>query len=233
MDMLTVITCPSRRLQYTEATLDGLDRAGADTCTRLVCCDGPPEGPEGSLAQICRWPIAIKPDGPSGTRFIMWWTFRKALEYGADRLLYCEDDLIVSRDAVHKIRAMDIDDEHAFITFYDWKECPDPRTAAGLYTAPAMGFHNDGLYGSQCLLIPRRTIEWVTTRNADEWGDPWPHTKNGGDCVLTWAIRQSPWPRFAVHVPSLVDHAGVTSSIEPRRVRRSSQYIESMGGTRG
>lgn len=173
-----------------------------------------------------RWMIRVKGDGPSGTRPMMWWTFARALETDCERLIYCEDDLLLSPGAIDRIRAVQVPDDHAFITFYDHKEFPagEPRPTDGLHSIEGMGRHNRGMWGSLCVLFPRRTLEYIVTRGPFEWHDPWPHKKTAGDCVMTWALLKSPWPRWMVHVPNLIDHAGVDSSIEVRRIRTTSWF---------
>jgi hypothetical protein len=212
VDLITVNTCPSRRSTCLQATLDGLDAAGADACDqKLVMCDGD------STNLSCSWPHIIKSDGPSGTRHMMWWVFRQALERGVDRLIYCEDDLIVSRNAIRTIQQCKLDNYHAFITFFDYKEFPRRTWKPGLNHVYGMGKHDMGLWGSLCLLLPRRTIEWALQKQPDEWSKtypnlPWSSSINAGDCVLTVAIQSSPFPCFYVHQPSLVDHVNGPSA---------------------
>jgi hypothetical protein len=200
-----------------------LDREGADECEKLVVCDGPATEP---FNEICSWPHVVKPDGPSGTRGIMWWTFQQALDRGADRLIYCEDDLRVSRDAVKKIRQCTLDDRHSYITFYDYKEFPVGIWKPGLNSIKGLGKGDVGMWGSLCLLLPRRTLEWALQHSATGWGDPWLPTKNRADCVLSWAMMHSPWPRFYVYEPSLVDHVGEESSIEPRPNQKARFFLD-------
>jgi len=175
-------------------------------------CDGDPAGLN------CSWPYIVKTDGPSGTRRMMWWVFQQAIDRGADRLIYCEDDLIVSRNAVRTIRECKIDNYHAFITFYDYKEFPRRTWKPGLNHVYGMGKYSAGLWGSQCLLVPRRTIEWALQKHPDEWCKaypnlPWAVSINAGDCSLTAAIQTSPSPCFYVHQPSLVDHVNGPSAV--------------------
>lgn len=231
MDVISVITAPTLRTKYIGVTLKQIEREGGEHAARLLCYDGMPIlGNTSATLWVDRdarnWMQLVKEDGPSGTRNMMWWTFRAALAMGADRLLYCEDDLQLAPRAITRALAVEVPDDVAFVTFYDHKEFPrdEPRPANGLHTVEGMGRMNRGMWGSLMILVPRRTMEFVTQRGATEWHDPWPHKSSAGDCVLVWALLKSPWPRWAVHIPSLVDHAGEESSIEQRRIRKTCWF---------
>lgn len=232
MDVISVITAPTLRTKYTEATLAAIEEEGGKDVDRLICYDGwklattPDESNEWSRRGWRGWNQRVKHDGPSGTRHMMWWTFEQALSMGADRLLYMEDDLHLSRNAITRALAVDVPDDVAHVTFYDHKEFPaeEPRPTDGLHRIEGMGKLNRGMWGSLMMLVPRRTMEFVVQRPANGWHDPWPHKRSAGDCVLVWALLKSSTPRWAVHIPSLVDHVGEESSIEQRRVRKAAWF---------
>lgn len=217
-DLIVVVTCPTLRPQYLAATLAALDEAGATKCRRLVVSDGP-------MTVDCQWPCVVKPDGPSGTRHGMWFAFREALKTDATRILYCEDDLIVSAGAVDKILSHEIPDDAAMLNFFDQK--PEVRSnREGWHRVPAMGRNGRGLWGTLCVLYPRRTVGYLAARDPDEYDHPWRKGKNAGDCIVSWALERSPWPEYLMQVPSLVDHAGDQSSTGHARVRRARWYAE-------
>lgn len=234
MDLISVITAPSLRTLYLDSTLKQIEAEGGDDVPRLLCYDGVPPLDEVNFPCTKRahrgWLQETKIDGPSGTRFMMWWTFRQALKTGCDRLLYCEDDLYLAPQAITRALAVEVPEDAAFVSFYDHKEFPadEPRPPDGLHIVEGMGRLNRGMWGSLMILIPRRTMEFVVKREPNEYHDPWPHKRSAGDCILVWALLRSPWPRWAVHIPCLADHAGEQSSIEQRRIRRASWFD---GGT--
>lgn len=226
IDFLMVMSAPSLRATYLESTLRQLlDNGGQHVPNRYVCFDGDPCGMD-DLANSLGFGTLEKEDGPSGTKSMIWWIFEHAIMLGADRLIFCEDDLFIAPNAINTIRLDYIPKGHGFITYYDYKEFPAdaPYPGDGMHSVPAMGRDGRGLWGSLCLLISREVMQFVTSREYNAWRDPWPHKKTAGDCTLTWALTQSPYDKFAVRVPSLVDHAGFESSIDARRIRRSAFF---------
>lgn len=221
MDLISVVTAPSLRSKYLESTLLQIEREGGEDVPRLLAYDGtlPPDhtSVEAWYQRATRgWLQMNRPDGPTGVRAIMWWTFQKALDLHADRLLYMEDDLHLSRDAITRALACEVPPHCSLLSFYDYAEFPATkgRPAAGIHELPFMGNTGRGMWGNQCLLIPRRTLEFVVQREAHEWMDPWPHRRDGADTLLSWVLAShSPWPTWAVHMPCLVDHAGDESAL--------------------
>ncbi len=227
MRLLTIMT-NGKRPSLLGTTCARLDSEGAYQCdSRVVYLDGEdirsvddvvPEG----------WDLVRKTDGPIGTRRMMWWIFEQALKTDCSDLIFCEDDLLVAKDAIAKILTLEVPRDVAFVTFFDHKEFPSARTdgITGLRPVVPPGALNTGMWGSLCFLIPRRTMEFLVPRGSENWGTPWGVALgNAGDSTLSWAIGQSPWPKFMVHQPSLVDHAAVLSSIDvTRRVRRAAWF---------
>jgi hypothetical protein len=216
MDLLTVLTCTTKRSQYLLDTLRQLDNEGAADVEKIVLSDGP-------MTIKCPWRFKEKADGPSGARWAHWWAFKTALEMGADRVLYCEDDLIVGKNAVTKALAVEIPETTAFVTFHDRKEYPNVFEY-GLRPVTAMGLDTRGMWGLQCVMFPRRTLEYLTQKGPTDWKDPFSDKMNSGDVTISWALQYSPWPQFTVHTPSLIEHAGDISSIKQKAVRRSVNY---------
>lgn len=167
----------------------------------------------------------IKEDGPSGVRHAMWWIFNRFVSCHGDRLLYCEDDLDVGVDAVNRALNVVIPDDVAFVNFFDQREA-GTDTKDGLYPIPVNASDDQGLWGTQMVLIPRRTVDFLLQRAADGWGDPWPESRDHGDCVMSWVLsRFSPWKKYLMHIPSLADHMGVESSLQEKRIRRAVRFV--------
>lgn len=144
----------------------------------------------------------------------MWRVFKTAAALKVDRLLYCEDDLLVSPGAVTRAFATPIREDQALVSFFDSKEFPGAAIASpGVHDVPVMGRDRRGLFGACCMLFPGRTLAWLASRPHDGWDDPWQGDPDPADLLLGWALKGSPWPLRGVHVPSLVDHAGKISSM--------------------
>lgn len=228
MDLISVLTCPLRPW-YLEATLAGLDQAGATDHRRFVFSDGPPSCHFQALPR--GWEYFSNNDGPSGTPEAMWSVFAQALELGADRLLYCEDDIIAAPAAVARALAVEIPAAVSYVSFYDSKEFMSRglRMQPGLYQIPALGLDGRGFWGSLCFLLPRRTMEFALTRRPAEWRmpfEPRPGGNGAADCLISWVAHKSPAPNSMVHLPSLVDHVGDISAaalVLPRR--RSKNFV--------
>ncbi len=220
MDLITVLTCPIKRSRYLLDTLAQLDEQGARGMKRIVLCDGP-------MTLTCPWEVIEKPTLPTGTRQAHWWAFRTALSLGADRVLYCEDDLVVGKNAITKALLCEIPPDMAFVNFHDRREFPIDHPH-GLHAVPMMGRRRPhwGLTGLQCILFPRRTLEYLTQKEPREWGywKPEELFPNNGDHLVSWALKNSPWPQYLMHIPSLIDHAGDVSSLRNKKVRRAINY---------
>ncbi len=215
---ISIITCPRPGgASYIARTAAALLEAGADECDRrFVFADGdhPPDDLPG-------WEIDVKyPRG--GTRAMMWWAFERAVETGADRLIYCEDDIEPVRNAVRYIRRLAIPLWAAFVDFHDFllPEGPVRDTRGALVGRAA----DRGYVGNLCMLFPRRTLLWLVQQ------DPFsvlPEQQRDGlhfasDHALGELVGRSIVRSYAVHVPRLVRHAGEVSAAHPQRSAASA-----------
>lgn len=150
----------------------------------------------------------------------MWRVLAWAKDVRADRLLYCEDDIQPAPGAVTTILAAGVTRQQALVSAFDAKEFREPwRLPNGVHDVPVMGQDGRGLFGACCLLIPRKAILWAL-RHKDEWaGD-----SLAADQALSWSLRNAPWPLRGVHVPSLVEHIGDTSSMGHKAGQRASWF---------
>src|SRR4051812_14873839 len=104
IDFLMVMTAPELRATYLESTLNQiLDNGGHHVANRFVCFDGDPRGMD-DVATRLGFGSLVKEDGPSGTKAMMWWIFEHAIMLGADRLIFCEDDLFIAPNAINQMR---------------------------------------------------------------------------------------------------------------------------------
>lgn len=219
MDVVSVLTC-DRRPQYLFETLAALDAQGADRFDKkFLLVDGALELPPG------RWWTTWQTGLNVGARRAMWQLFGKALELGADRLFYFEDDVELAPGALNAMRSVVVREDQAFVSFFDRKEFPGAkRLPPGIQDVPVMGQDRKGLHGACSMLIPRRTIEWVLQKGPFDWGDPWKMREDVADTAFTWALRTSPWRVRGVHVPSLVQHVGDVSNFGGGPGRRAARF---------
>lgn len=219
--LITITTCPRAGVSYLQQTAAALLRAGADACeTRLVLADGEPPA-------LADWPPGWDLDfrfPRSGDRLMMWWAFERALVAGAERLIYCEDDITPCRNAVRRMLQLPIPESVAFVDFHDNLELPD-GAAPGTYEVPAQGYSGRGYLGNLCMMFPRRTFAWLVRQ------DPMsvlPQQRRGSiyhasDLVLGMLLASSPWPRYLAHLPRLVRHDGIVSAAHPEKGTRATR----------
>jgi len=144
-----------------------------------------------------------------GNRWAMWQIFRMFMAEGVGKLLYCEDDIVPCRNALLRAARIEVPDDVAFIDFHDMKELPGKPP--GYHRVPAMGHDGVGYWGNQLMLFPRRTVEWLLSRNVRGIiGGP-----NAADYALGRLLVDSPWPMYLAHLPCLVRHMGAVSVAHP------------------
>lgn len=228
--ILTVITSPRRNgASYVEDTCRALDANGAEAVDECwVVADGIGLH-DSNLLRPAGWFMCSNAQR-TGSRLATWRALTVAIERGADFQIFCEDDLHVSPGAVtrildHASRWDQMSRNAAWISYYDAKECPE-GTTPGLHTIPCMGLDGNGFCGSLCLLIPRRTIEYLVTKCDPIGKSPFDYTFHAGDCMLGWFMSNSPWPNYEVHIPTLIDHRGDVSGVGNRALPvRGNNYI--------
>jgi hypothetical protein len=225
-DLIVIVTC-ERPGSLVHRTAERLAAAGASECPhQLILSDGwdldPPPGWDWEV----RYPQA-------GIRVMMWWAFAHALELGAERLIFCEDDITPTRNAIRYLRTVEIPDHVAFIDAHDMKEMRD-ELAPGLHLVEAPGRDRMGYWGNQCMMFPRRTVEWLAARSPLE---ELSHMKNPGgelphaaDVVMGRLLEASPWPRWAVLLPRLFRHDGVQSVAHPTKTHTDHRVTANYPG---
>ncbi len=217
--IVVVSTCPRAGADYLPDTLAALDREGAADLRKVVLSDG-------TLATKCDWPVRVREPAARSTRANLWDAFRLAVEAGAERLLYFEDDIVPCKNAIARMLAVECPERAALLSFHDKKR--RLRRAHGLHLAPARDIDRAGFWGLQAVSIPRRTLEYLVTK------DPYSvwrfNVARHGDRAVEEFVVRSPWPRVAYHVPSLVRHVGVVSAAHPDRFRPNRHVPETYMG---
>jgi hypothetical protein len=163
----------------------------------------------------------------------------------ADRVLLIEDDVGPCRNALRFIRKMEIPEDVAFVSFFEMKEALEP-TPGCLTRIPCHGLQPESTpetqsppdlltfrqvtkfyCGNQCLLMPRRTVEYLVKCDPFDAGlpeDPHMHRQHSSDAAMGWHLSQSPWRRYGALYPCLVEHIGEVSTwtqenLDGRRAR--------------
>lgn len=222
-ELIAVMTC-SLRPQYLRSVLDQLDHQAPDL-TRVVFCDGPTDG----LDVPKHWGLVSTAPSPSGTRAAMYRLLRATLFFPKwDRLRLVEDDVQLCRDWHKRCSSVDVPDDCAFVVGYDYRETLGEEE--GLHIRPCLGVDGKGLWGQQTLLVPRRSVEFLTSRPRLEWEREAPGWITEGphacDAFIDWIWSRSPWPQRGVMVPQVVDHRGDESAVGRTRIRRTWWFAD-------
>lgn len=198
MTVVTVLTCP-RSASYVEATLDWVDRelAGSGIKRYLIC--------DREIRYRAEWvsvlaPIGRNALGATDNKFPGWEALRIAKTLRED-LLFLEDDVVL-RPATRLIDLLGyrVRPEAAWASFYH------PHKLPGLYSAASFVF-------SQAVLIPKRTLDWITQLPTLITGD-WEHV-HGFDTALS-VMGRSEFCRYE-QAANHVDHVGLISAAHPER----------------
>jgi len=212
--MLVVATCPRDGADYLNDTLNALDETGADLFDRKVVVS------DGLSPEALRWE-SIMYGGPSGSRKAFWNILKVVKDSSPDSFVYIEDDVRPCANAMVRINGFKVPENLAFVSFHDMSLMKNdaPR---GLYEVPLRynGVRKD-FCGSQCILFPRRSWEYLLTRDPFEMADErfW-SPMSSIDCVLGYLLDQSSWRSYGCHVPSLVNHIGRVSIAHPGDEKR-------------
>lgn len=151
-------------------------------------------------------------DSQKGIRSMMWRVFRAAVEEGCDRLIFCEDDVVACRNLVPFLQRFSVPERVAFVDFHDLREeRVQGISENGHYVLPT----TPNYWGNQCMLFPRRTVEWLAQQDPLSIKD-YHFPKSGADNTLGHFLRESPWPFYLLHLPRLVQHIGTVSAAHKR-----------------
>jgi len=209
---VTITTCARPGgVSYLRETAEALLREGADHCTyKAVIVDGVlDDKPRGwttvSHVLVC------------SVRAVMWRAFRYAKQRDVDMLLYCEDDITPCRNAVRHILQTRVPEDCAFVDFHDMVELRS-GASRGLHVRRFDGLLRHKYIGNQCMMFPRRTIDWLVQRDPVYDYAPVHHA----DAALGKLLEASPWPQYGICVPALVRHIGEVSAAHPELSLRGS-----------
>jgi len=223
---VVVLTCP-RSKAYLWDTLASLNRAGACEAFapqhRWVLSDG--DAIDGQRVLDADWQLHRLGGDPRGNLRAFLAVFAFALrDVTCDHLLFFEDDVVACKGAIARMLQTGVPHDCAFTSFFDMKECPYGMPPQ-LHKVSTMGADGRGYWGSQAILWPRRTMEYLVARG--------PAMLEGGsahssDCLFGSHLLFSATPHYALHVPSLVEHVGDVSAIwtwMPKVNRKATSFL--------
>jgi hypothetical protein len=199
--VLAVQTCPRPSGPTLWSTLRSLMRAGTWLGPRLLVVDG------GHRPKLRGWDVASTKGGVGSSR-----TFSFLLREVVARwpevevLIYLQDDVECCAGALDYIRRVKVPTDAALVSYFceTWPERPLDRPALGILEALRC-------FDAQCQTLPRRTIDALLRLDLDAW-----ESRHGCDLMLGRSIRCGNGAgiadRFAIHAPSLVQHAGSLNS---------------------
>lgn len=216
MIWVTVLTSPARP-HYVRDTLRRLDGAGASSFRRQIFVDGP----SWKVEPLPGWEVrqCTFNGSPMGSAASSAAVLAAAADEGAEKLLYFEDDVIPCRNAVTAMSKWRIPPDVGFLAFCDIKNLGNARGGPGIIRAPGGPWKRDGdgFWGSQAVVVPRRSlddIQAIPHHQRPRWRRSlWPY-RNASD-VQMGLMLASPPGTYGVIFPSLVDHVGDVSAVNP------------------
>lgn len=158
------------------------------------------------------------------------WNGWRALQAGGDyeRLLFFEDDVVVSPGLVERMLTMEIPDDVGVVNLHDFgDDFGYESPPGGIYKFPSHRFASPGMKGSQCLLFPGEQAAWLAKQNMNA-SQPGRHCL---DYAIGWWTAQSPRPNKLIVTPSPVRHIGERSACHDEERRAAGVGIPHAGRT--
>lgn len=213
---LTVITIP-RRPFYLANTLAELDRAGAAALAargllrRVIAVDGYPNE---VMTSRSGWEVLQVGTGRAGNRRAMAQIFKLAAAADAAELLYFEDDVICSVDAVLALYHYPIPPRCGFVTGFVFREdlqsgdvIRDAKTLLGTNPPRTKGF-----WGTQAIKVSGPALQYLRAVQVREHEPPMSCDVWLGDQVASTGQQ---FDRFSIIRPSIFQHQGPQSISHP------------------
>lgn len=241
---MTVLTCPARR-EYFAATMASINAAGANEFLgeKIVFIDGTDQFTQDDWNWYANtagsgWDLrctSLAPLSPAiGTKPAMLHVLHEAAKAEASWLLYMEDDILLSKNAIRAVVSMNYPKHLAFVSFCDIKNVA-PLT--GITECPGYDFEGPtgegGHWGNQMLVIQGEALSYLqASTTMPDWNitlpdhrASWPKSaadivlgKKASDIMLgiSLACPPAPWSRYGVFSPSLAQHVGERSLVNPK-----------------
>lgn len=205
--MIAVLTTPGRP-EYLADTIASLERAGAaEHALRVIFVDGD-GGRMENLPFFSGWLTESLGAEPQGTRGALAGVLHAAARFGED-LLFFEDDIRASRNAVRALELLEVPADCGFLV-----ACDIAQHGGTTPQIVRRGGEGPKRWGSQAMKIPARALEYMASRTLD--GSSWPHA---ADIALGQALAAppAPWAHYGIVAPSLFNHIGERSSVTPEK----------------
>lgn len=216
--MITILTTP-RRQKYTADTLrdlvdNGIPTWQLDYCRLLV---------DGDSMKVCNVPPnwqhveihdGVRRKGTAGAVNSALKYAHAVLKHYPRSWLYFEDDTKGCKQSVIAMDYIKIPDDCAFLVFCDIIERGTKEPSFRRYKGERETL-TYGHWGNQALKIRPDAVDYVISNGIELPKMRYPHSS---DVLLAHALcaPPSPWPYYGVVSPSLFNHVGVQSSINPR-----------------
>jgi hypothetical protein len=243
---ISIATSPRPQdIDYLSKTIKSLNNGGAasfSTHEKMIFQDGGFDRSDNKL--YYGWDTVYN-RGPSGSRVAFWRIFHYFFNYTKeDKLLFCEDDILVCKNVLLYIDSIKMPDDLPLITFHDTMNEVSPsakiktidgkyvtvKVPHGIYKTPISGRRNSGFGGTQMFLIKREAIELLLRYNPltldlgkrFEGIDNSKFSKILGDTCISYILEKEKYTNFGIQFPCLANHVGSISIEHP-----SSSYGKS------
>ncbi len=217
-----MITCP-RRSEYLSATISNIEAAGGADWpgSKFLFVDGDED--ELKWKPPASWTVVYRGSYPAGNVANTLRVFEKAAKADIPYVLFFEDDLIFTKNAVQAMAEIEVPPDCWALQFCDLRGFGDMRSDK-LRTFRQLTRNHDNeecdpgkactLWGDQALKVPQWMVERIAQSSAPQrWA-----SKKGADVLLTLiAMEQSAAPFLGVVAPSLVKHVGFRSLCNDNR----------------
>lgn len=199
--MLVVMITARRKRDYSAQAIASVSLQLRDGFEAVLLGDGfRPEAPLG-------WARFQVGERARGSRRLMRAAMNLFVKSGRDRMLYLEDDILISRNFLEYASLVGIKERWAMVSFHDARIRYYPRSA--VVARPTCGF----LY-SQAFVIGRVVAQSLTAPEMDWETPPRGVTDgNGSDRKLSQLMRRAGFIQYGLQLPSLIKHQGLVSAV--------------------
>jgi hypothetical protein len=229
--LIVVLTCLRAQTSYLPSTALAIDEQGGAGLLRLVTVDGDAAAVTESKRLLTAagrhdWQV-MGLDGPLGSTAAMRATLALAAKHQRD-VLFFEDDVVLCRNAIRRMRAVQVPADCACVSFFDMKEVGG-AAAPGLYARGMNRSTSWEFWGCQSLRFPAAVVAWLAEQ---DWWHTWVgKAQMASDTIVGALLRRYPAHiPMAVHIPCLVEHVGRTSACAPgmslTRSRLATNFLD-------
>lgn len=191
-----IVSTTQRSRDYLSDTVRRIDQTGGLSYKRTIYCDGPFSG-----TQPAGWGL-VQTKERAGSRVAL----LNALRGVTNDVLLLEDDLALCANAVTAMVSYPIPNDAAFVSFFD------ERTPPGARGLQIRSLDEGSFWGTLAIKLPARFIPYLYARSFATNG-----LCHGRDYALQYFAKRSPWPRYGLVFPNLVQHVGDESSVNSSR----------------